>query len=169
MYIFVVCLARTKNVPWHILAPCGGRLRHLQYTPQLRILPEAFCIIGNAISYYTKKYHRTNSCDGTFIQNSYASLYSSVVSSFSSNRSSSEKSVSRISKSSSSSNPSSKNRSSSIDNSLFSLISRYFLIPVPAGISLPMITFSFRPTSGSIFPLIAASVRTFVVSWERSG
>ena len=92
--------------------------------------------------------------------------YSSVVNSFSSNRSSSEKSVSRISKSSSSSNPSSKNRSSSIDNSLFSLISRYFLIPVPAGICFPMITFSFRPTSGSIFPLIAASVSTFVVSWK---
>ena len=37
---------------------------------------------------------------------------------------------------------------------------------IPAGISLPMITFSFKPTSGSIFPLIAASVRTFVVSWK---
>ena len=39
-------------------------------------------------------------------------------------------------------------------------------IPVPTGISLPMITFSFRPTRGSILPLIAASVRTFVVSWK---
>ena len=29
-----------------------------------------------------------------------------------------------------------------------------------------MITFSFRPISGSILPLIAASVRTFVVSWK---
>ncbi|EDR47396.1 hypothetical protein DORFOR_01362 [Dorea formicigenerans ATCC 27755] len=29
----------------------------------MRILPEAFCIIGNAISYYTKKIHR--SCNGS--------------------------------------------------------------------------------------------------------
>ena len=29
-----------------------------------------------------------------------------------------------------------------------------------------MITFSFRPISGSILPLIAASVRTFFVSWK---
>ena len=42
----------------------------------------------------------------------------------------------------------------------------YFLRPVPAGISLPKSTFSFRPISGSIFPLIAASVRTLVVSWK---
>ena len=39
-------------------------------------------------------------------------------------------------------------------------------MPVPAGISLPMITFSFSPISGSILPLIAASVSTFVVSWK---
>ncbi|MPN40523.1 hypothetical protein SDC9_188061 [bioreactor metagenome] len=38
--------------------------------------------------------------------------------------------------------------------------------PVPAGINLPMITFSFNPFSLSILPLIAASVRTFVVSWN---
>ena len=31
-----------------------------------------------------------------------------------------------------------------------------------------MITFSFRPTSGSTLPLIAASVRTFVVSWKEA-
>jgi len=31
---------------------------------------------------------------------------------------------------------------------------------IPAGISLPIITFSFRPINGSIFPLMAASVRT---------
>jgi len=29
-----------------------------------------------------------------------------------------------------------------------------------------MITFSFRPSSRSILPSIAASVRTFVVSWK---
>jgi len=38
--------------------------------------------------------------------------------------------------------------------------------PVPAGISLPMMTFSFRPASGSTLPLMAASVRTRVVSWK---
>ena len=47
-----------------------------------------------------------------------------------------------------------------------SLILRYLFIPVPAGISLPMITFSFIPMSGSTLPLMAASVRTFVVSWK---
>ena len=44
---------------------------------------------------------------------------------------------------------------------------RYRLIPVPAGISLPMITFSFSPTSLSRFPLIAASVRTGVSGGTR--
>ena len=32
--------------------------------------------------------------------------------------------------------------------------------------SLPMMTFSLRPSSGSYLPLIAASVRTRVVSWK---
>ena len=41
-------------------------------------------------------------------------------------------------------------------------------MPVPAGISLPMITFSFRPSSGSDLPLIAASVSTRVVSWKEA-
>ena len=36
--------------------------------------------------------------------------------------------------------------------------------PVPAGTSLPTITFSFRPSSLSTFPLIEASVNTLVVS-----
>ena len=31
-----------------------------------------------------------------------------------------------------------------------------------------MITFSLRPTSGSILPLVAASVRTRVVSWKEA-
>ena len=31
-----------------------------------------------------------------------------------------------------------------------------------------MITFSFRPISGSTLPLIAASVRTLVVSWKEA-
>ena len=44
----------------------------------------------------------------------------------------------------------------------------YRFRPVPAGISLPMITFSFKPSSGSILPLIAASVSTRVVSWKEA-
>ena len=40
--------------------------------------------------------------------------------------------------------------------------------PVAAGISLPMITFSFRPARRSILPSRAASVRTFVVSWKEA-
>ena len=40
--------------------------------------------------------------------------------------------------------------------------------PVPAGMSLPMMTFSLRPSSGSLRPLIAASVRTRVVSWNEA-
>jgi len=42
------------------------------------------------------------------------------------------------------------------------------LSPVPAGMSLPTITFSFKPCSTSILPLIAASVRTLVVSWKEA-
>ena len=37
---------------------------------------------------------------------------------------------------------------------------------VPAGTSLPTITFSFKPFKGSTLPLIAASVNTLVVSWN---
>src|SRR5262249_34616172 len=40
--------------------------------------------------------------------------------------------------------------------------------PVPAGISLPMITFSFRPIRWSLAPLMAASVSTRVVSWKEA-
>ena len=42
----------------------------------------------------------------------------------------------------------------------------YELNPVPAGINLPIITFSFSPLSQSAFPSIAASVKTLVVSWK---
>ena len=45
---------------------------------------------------------------------------------------------------------------------------RYLSIPVPAGINLPISTFSLIPTSGSTLPLIAASVRTLVVSWNEA-
>ena len=45
---------------------------------------------------------------------------------------------------------------------------RYRLRPVAAGISLPMITFSFRPSSRSVLPSIDASVSTFVVSWKEA-
>ena len=38
--------------------------------------------------------------------------------------------------------------------------------PVPAGMSLPMITFSLRPIRWSLAPLMAASVSTRVVSWK---
>ena len=44
----------------------------------------------------------------------------------------------------------------------------YGFTPVPAGINLPMITFSFNPTNSSTLPLIAASVNTFVVSWKEA-
>ena len=40
--------------------------------------------------------------------------------------------------------------------------------PVPAGISLPMITFSLRPIRWSRAPLMAASVSTRVVSWKEA-
>ena len=40
--------------------------------------------------------------------------------------------------------------------------------PVAAGISLPMITFSFRPSRRSVLPSSAASVRTLVVSWNEA-
>ena len=43
-----------------------------------------------------------------------------------------------------------------------------FATPDPAGISLPMITFSFRPSRWSTLPLIAASVSTRVVSWKEA-
>ena len=42
----------------------------------------------------------------------------------------------------------------------------YCIRPVPAGINRPMITFSFRPRRVSVLPLIAASVKTLVVSWN---
>src|ERR1700745_3866889 len=45
---------------------------------------------------------------------------------------------------------------------------RYRSRPVPAGISFPMITFSFRPRSESDLAWIAASVSTRVVSWKEA-
>jgi len=45
-------------------------------------------------------------------------------------------------------------------------IPRYCFRPVAAGISFPMMTFSFSPSSRSTLPSIDASVRTFVVSWK---
>ncbi|SIM41559.1 Uncharacterised protein [Mycobacteroides abscessus subsp. abscessus] len=56
-------------------------------------------------------------------------------------------------------------RASSVGSTSMSL---YRSRPVPAGISLPMITFSFRPTSGSDLPSIAAWVSTRVVSWKEA-
>jgi hypothetical protein len=50
--------------------------------------------------------------------------------------------------------------------SVFILVFLYLFNPVPAGISLPIITFSFNPINGSTFPFIAASVKTLVVSWN---
>ena len=51
-------------------------------------------------------------------------------------------------------------------SSVFILIFLYLFIPVPAGINLPMITFSFNPINSSVLPFIAASVNTLVVSWN---
>jgi hypothetical protein len=42
----------------------------------------------------------------------------------------------------------------------------YSLTPVPAGILCPTITFSLSPSSESTLPFTAASLRTFVVSWN---
>src|SRR3989339_1073610 len=47
-----------------------------------------------------------------------------------------------------------------------STVSAFFLNPVPAGISLPIITFSFRPLRESTPPLIAFSMRTRFVFWN---
>ena len=40
--------------------------------------------------------------------------------------------------------------------------------PVPAGMRRPTMTFSLRPSSVSILPCTAASVRTRVVSWKEA-
>ena len=58
--------------------------------------------------------------------------------------------------------------SSAAVSSVFSSNSRYIARPLPAGISLPMMTFSLRPTRWSTLPLMAASVRTLVVSWKEA-
>src|SRR6266550_3395181 len=39
-------------------------------------------------------------------------------------------------------------------------------MPVPAGMSLPMMMFSLRPSNASDFDSMAASVSTRVVSWK---
>ena len=44
--------------------------------------------------------------------------------------------------------------------------SRYFIMPVPAGINLPMMMFSLSPIRLSPRPSMAASVSTRVVSWK---
>ena len=41
-------------------------------------------------------------------------------------------------------------------------------MPEPAGISLPMMMFSFSPKSWSLRPSMAASVSTRVVSWKEA-
>ena len=43
-----------------------------------------------------------------------------------------------------------------------------FVRPVPAGTSLPTITFSLSPSKLSILPFIDASVKTLVVSWKEA-
>ena len=45
---------------------------------------------------------------------------------------------------------------------------RWYASPVPAGISLPTITFSLSPRSSSRLAIIAASVNTLVVSWKEA-
>ena len=44
----------------------------------------------------------------------------------------------------------------------------YSLAPVPAGISLPRITFSLSPCNISHLPRVAASVKILVVSWNEA-
>ena len=51
---------------------------------------------------------------------------------------------------------------------LDSFLSLWKSNPVPAGISLPTITFSFNPFKLSLAPLTAASVKTLVVSWKEA-
>ena len=43
---------------------------------------------------------------------------------------------------------------------------RHFGKPVPAGMRCPIITFSLNPLSSSTFPMVAALVKTLVVSWN---
>ena len=45
---------------------------------------------------------------------------------------------------------------------------RYAASPVPAGIRLPIMTFSLKPVRSSRLPSVAASVRTLVVSWNEA-
>lgn len=45
-------------------------------------------------------------------------------------------------------------------------MSLYCFCPVPAGIFLPMITFSFNPDKSSDLAAIAAELKTLVVSWN---
>ena len=40
--------------------------------------------------------------------------------------------------------------------------------PVPAGINLPIATFSFKPNKWSVLDAVAASVSTRVVSWKEA-
>ena len=44
---------------------------------------------------------------------------------------------------------------------------RYLSQPVPAGISLPIITFSLSPNKWSTLPFNDASVNTLLVSWNE--
>ena len=46
-------------------------------------------------------------------------------------------------------------------------LKRPYSNPVPAGISLPMITFSFRPNNGSSCAAIAAPASTLMVCWKE--
>src|SRR5262245_46486310 len=62
--------------------------------------------------------------------------------------------------------PSGSPSSSSAGSSVTASMLLYLPTPVPAGISRPMMTFSLRPTRRSTLPLMAASVRTLVVSWN---
>src|SRR5262245_8453583 len=62
--------------------------------------------------------------------------------------------------------PSGSPSSSSAGSSVTASMRLYLPTPVPAGIRRPMMTFSLRPTRRSPLPLMAASVRTLVVSWN---
>ena len=57
-------------------------------------------------------------------------------------------------------------RSISKSSSTFSIELLNFANPEPAGINLPTTTFSFKPRNLSTLPVVAASVKTLVVSWK---
>ena len=82
--------------------------------------------------------------------------------------SSSVKSSSKFNSSTSSTNVSTSSSKSSSSSTTSSSTNEISWIVWTHGINLPTITFSFKPWSVSVFPLIEASVNTLVVSWNEA-